>query len=575
MFFSLLEILNRKEKIKFLAITILIIISMAFELVGISSIFPFIKVLVSEKEESLNTFKIISNYFEFSSKEELVLFFSVIILIIFFLKSIYFYLLSKIQFRFAMNFQNKIANGIFRYYLNLKYRDFIKIKTSQIIQNVTIETYNFIHGFFLCSLTIISEIIISSGLLIFLLILNFKIFLFCLCFSLITFFVYLYATKKRLKYFGELRNNLENKRIKTVQNTFSMFKELTIFDKKNFFKNRFTSENKEFCDASKQILILEFLPKHFIELFFILIVVSSVVGIILFDGSFNTVDLSMLAIFFLGGSRIIIALVRLLNTVQKIKFYSPSVKSITSILSENINNVVNKLGNKNYYPSKFESLEFINFNFKYDDKYIFRNANFKIYKNEIIAITGKNGSGKSTLVDLILGMQKIDGGQIKLNETVIKNKEEFEIIQYCGLLPQNITIFDDSIASNITINNSNKEQDKKILDQLKINNFTKFIKEMSKEKSNNLGEQGNKLSGGQKQRISIARLLYHDPQICIFDEPTSAIDAIGTEEFKKLIKFLQFKKTIIVITHDKALLKLCNRVLYLNDRNIELKNSTQ
>lgn len=574
MFFSLLGILNRTEKIKFFAITILIIISMVFELVGITSIFPFVKVLVSEKEESLNTFKIVLNYFKFSSKEELVLFFSTIIFIIFFLKSSYFYLLSRIQFSFAMNFQNRITNGVFRYYLNLKYKNFIKIKTSKIIQNITIETYNFIHGFFLCSLTIISEIIISCGILIFLLILNFKVFLLCLCLSLITFFIYLYATKKKLKYFGELRNNLENKRIKTVQNTFSMLKELIIYDKKNFFKDRFSLENKKFCDASKQILILEFLPKHFVELFFILIVVSSIAGIILFGGSFNTVDLSMLSIFFLGGSRIVISLARLLNTIQRIKFYSPSVKGITSILNKNINDDVNQLGNKNYYPSKFESLEFINFNFKYEDNYIFRNANFKIYKNEIIAITGKNGSGKSTLVDLLLGMQKVDGGQIKLNNTKIKNKEKFEIMQYCGLLPQNITIFDDSIASNISINNGNKKKDKKILDHLKINNLTKFIEEISNEKSYNLGEQGNKLSGGQRQRISIARLLYHDPQIFIFDEPTSAIDTIGTEEFKKLIKFLQFKKTIIIISHDKSLLKLCNKILYLNNGKIESKDGT-
>ena len=574
MFFSLLETLNRTEKIKFFSITILIIISMAFELVGITSIFPFVKVLVSEKEESLNTFKIVLNYFQFSSKEELVLFFSAITFIIFFLKSTYFYLLSRIQFSFAMNFQNRIANGVFRYYLNLKYKDFIKIKTSKIIQNITIESYNFIHGFFLCSLTIISEIIISCGILIFLLILNFKVFLLCLCFSLITFFIYLNATKKKLKYFGELRNNLENKRIKTVQNTFLMFKELIIYDKKNFFKDRFSSENKIFCDASKQILILEFLPRHFIELFFISIVVCSIAGIILFDGSFNTVDLSILSIFFLGGSRIVISLARLLNTMQRIKFYNPSVKSITSILNENINDDVNRPSNKNYYPPKFDSLEFINFNFKYDDKYIFRNANLKIYKNETIAITGGNGSGKSTLVDLLIGIQKIDGGQIKLNNTKIKNKEEFELTQYCGLLPQNITIFDDSIASNISINNNNKEQDKKIVDQFKIKNLTKFIKEISNEKSYNLGEQGNKLSGGQRQRISIARLLYHDPQILIFDEPTSAIDTIGTEEFKKLIKLLQLKKTIIIITHDKSLLKLCNKILYLSNEKIELEDGS-
>ena len=574
MFFSLLETLNRTEKIKFFSITILIIISMAFELVGITSIFPFVKVLVSEKEESLNTFKIVLNYFQFSSKEELVLFFSAITFIIFFLKSTYFYLLSRIQFSFAMNFQNRIANGVFRYYLNLKYKDFIKIKTSKIIQNITIESYNFIHGFFLCSLTIISEIIISCGILIFLLILNFKVFLLCLCFSLITFFIYLNATKKKLKYFGELRNNLENKRIKTVQNTFLMFKELIIYDKKNFFKDRFSSENKIFCDASKQILILEFLPRHFIDLFFISIVVCSIAGIILFDGSFNTVDLSILSIFFLGGSRIVISLARLLNTMQRIKFYNPSVKSITSILNENINDDVNRPSNKNYYPPKFDSLEFINFNFKYDDKYIFRNANLKIYKNETIAITGGNGSGKSTLVDLLIGIQKIDGGQIKLNNTKIKNKEEFELTQYCGLLPQNITIFDDSIASNISINNNNKEQDKKIVDQFKIKNLTKFIKEISNEKSYNLGEQGNKLSGGQRQRISIARLLYHDPQILIFDEPTSAIDTIGTEEFKKLIKLLQLKKTIIIITHDKSLLKLCNKILYLSNEKIELEDGS-
>lgn len=570
MFFLFFKTLNQNEKLKFYFISLLVIISMGFELIGISSIFPFVKILVSSKEESLNSFGIILNYFHFDTKEELVLFSSLIILIIFFLKSIYFYILSVIQFSFAMNFQKRVSGEVFKYYLNLKYNEFKKIKTSEIIQNITIETYNFIHGFLLCSLTIVSEIVISTGILIFLLILNFKVFLVCFIFSLCSIVLYLAITKKRLKHYGNIRNIYENKRINTVQDTFSMFKELYIYSKQSFFDNRFNNESEKFCNAGKQILILEFLPKHFVEFFFILIVASSISGIILFEGNFNTTDISLLSIFFLGGSRIVISLARLLNTLQRIKFYNSSVKIITKILNDNLTQSKKLLiNNKKKFIDKFEKLKIKDFDFKYNNSFVFKKANLEINKNEIIAITGSNGSGKSTLVDIILGLQKIDKGDIEVNNDKIE-KLDYDISYLCGLVPQNITIFDDNVVRNIALQNLDPKEENKIFNKLKFDDLTKFINSFSNFQEYNLGEKGNKLSGGQRQRISMARLLYHNPPIFLFDEPTSAIDNIGLNEFKKLIKSLKLIKTIIIITHDEKIIELCDKVLKLKSNKIEV-----
>ena len=190
--------------------------------------------------------------------------------------------------------------------------------------------------------------------------------------------------------------------------------------------------------------------------------------------------------------------------------------------------------------------------------------NLKIYKNKIFAIVGKSGSGKSTLIDLITGLLKPQTGSILVNN-------EYDIQDYLnswqskiGYIPQNTFILNTSIKNNICFGlDYNKE---KFLDVIQILQLNELLNREKENQNLIIGDQGgSKISGGQRQKLSLARALYKDANILILDEPTNSLDPNSSEDFLKLLQKIKCNKIIILITHDRSLIKHCDKVFDIVD----------
>lgn len=199
------------------------------------------------------------------------------------------------------------------------------------------------------------------------------------------------------------------------------------------------------------------------------------------------------------------------------------------------------------------------------DQIVLNNIDLTIKKGEKIGIVGKSGSGKTTLVKLLLGYYDISGGSILLDGKHVKNKDLLDVIAY---VPQDTTLFNRTIAENISYAVGGKVSRKKLVEASKHALADEFISKITNTYDAVVGERGVKLSTGQRQRIAIARAMLQDKPLLILDEATSALDSENEVLVQQSLENLWDDRTVISIAHRLSTLKKMDRILVFDGGQI-------
>ena len=180
----------------------------------------------------------------------------------------------------------------------------------------------------------------------------------------------------------------------------------------------------------------------------------------------------------------------------------------------------------------------------------------------------KGGVGKSTLLNLLLGLIHPTKGEIKVDDINIKDN----LLSWqskIGFVPQNIYLLDESIAKNIAFGFDNKKINyKRLTSAIKDSQLEKFVNDLPNGVETLVGERGAQISGGQLQRIGIARALYINPDILIFDESTSSLDNQTEIKIMETINSIKKDKTIIFVSHKKNPMEYCNKLYELKKNQL-------
>ena len=221
---------------------------------------------------------------------------------------------------------------------------------------------------------------------------------------------------------------------------------------------------------------------------------------------------------------------------------------------------------KNENKKKLIELENIHVDLKssFETINVLKGINLKIFKNESVGIIGESGAGKSTLIMCIAGLELISKGKIFFNNLPIHNLKEDDlalyrsknigvIFQSFNLLPSMTALENVNLPIEISGNFKNNKMAMELLTAVGL--------------KNRIFHYPHQLSGGEQQRVAIARSLISNPEILIADEPTGNLDKKNSEDVIKLIFQLKkdFGSTLILVTHDMSVAKLCDRIIKIDN----------
>lgn len=557
---NLFSILNQKQLFFFFIINLIIFFSALLEMIGISFIIPILSYILNQDNLTYFNEKFIDIYlanYKFNLN-----YFLIFVLIFFIFKFIFLFFSTIIQSHFVKKLQINLSNNIFKSYMNLSFEKFLDKKSSSLIKNISTEIQYFAIGV-RSILMMITEFFLIVTILSLLVVYNYQITLVLFLIFGSFFFIYKYFTSNKLTFISKEREQIESNLIKFLQSFFGLFKEILIYQKKEYFTKKNNFLVKRFAEIFKTQFIIVQAPKYFLEL----VSVFLFLGIIFYyynNEKNQTELLTMLGLFALATFRVLPSINRLISGFNEYKFYGPSINIIYDEIKEFNKSVLKK---NNHISEKLDfqnSLELQNIYFQYGKNKIFQNFNMKFFKGDKVAILGQSGSGKTTLLNLIIGILKPHKGKILVDDSIILNEDNIDLWQkILGYVPQNIVMMDDTIENNISLeeNNLNLNRFKDVISRSCIDNF---INKLDLKEKTQVGELGNKLSGGQLQRIGIARALYKNSELLILDEATSSLDKITEQQILEEIFKKNKNLTVILVTHREENCKFCNKVIRLD-----------
>ncbi len=214
-------------------------------------------------------------------------------------------------------------------------------------------------------------------------------------------------------------------------------------------------------------------------------------------------------------------------------------------------------------------VNFKNVWFAYNDEdYVLKNINFEVEAGKTIALVGATGAGKSSVINLLSRFYDINKGQICIDDTDIKEFDLDVLRKHIGVVLQDVFLFSDTIANNISLKND-KISRKKMVEAAELVGALKFIERLPGGFDYNVMERGATLSVGQRQLISFVRAMVYDPEIIILDEATSSVDTETEELIQNAIETLMKGRTSIVIAHRLSTIQNADRILVLDHGEIK------
>lgn len=257
---------------------------------------------------------------------------------------------------------------------------------------------------------------------------------------------------------------------------------------------------------------------------------------------------------------------RLTKIMQPLQRGISAAESVFNFLDNNIEEdsgkfIVNTFKDSIYFKD-------VSFAYSNSSLFILKNIELEIKKGQILAIVGSSGSGKTTLVNLIPKFYNVELGTIYFDGININNIELNSLRSTIALVSQDIFLFNDTIANNITYGIKEKLDEATLINALKISNSWEFVEELPKQIHTIIGTNGAKLSGGQRQRLAIARAILKNSPILILDEATSALDFKSEALVQNSLDKISADKTIIVIAHRISTVQKANKIIVLYNGQI-------
>lgn len=354
--------------------------------------------------------------------------------------------------------------------------------------------------------------------------------------------------------------------LSVLDETLNGLRVIKAFNIENVLRNRFNTYNEQLLGAKNKITRRRDAASPVSEFLGVVVFVGIVWfgGQLIFTGELNMEPAAFLA--YLAMYYNLINPVKALSTsFSNLEKGSAAINRIEEVLKTPV--TVDDNPNGKMLKSFNDSIEFKNVRFAYDDAVILDDINLTVKKGKTIALVGSSGAGKSTLADLVPRFHDVTGGEVLIDGVNIKDYSLKSVRSLMSIVTQEPILFNDSIAQNIALGQSNAAR-QEVLEAARIANAHNFIVQKEHQYDTNIGDRGSKLSGGERQRLTIARAVLKNPPILILDEATSSLDTESERLVQDAINKMMQNRTVIVIAHRLSTIRHADEIIVLQKGRI-------
>jgi ABC-type multidrug transport system fused ATPase/permease subunit len=555
------DLLTKKEKKNFTYSLFLIFLSIFFELFSIGLVIPVLSVISDSTEP--DTRETMFSFLNGIGTQSLIIILMLLISGVFLLKNLLQIFLVWHQQKYTADLDIRLGSNLFKIYMGRNYGDHLLLNSSFLIRNV--QAVSLISsGYLVPIMNLISDVVTAAAMFVLLFYLEPIGTTIALLFFGAAGYLFQKNTKKRIIRWGEDRLKFGTEALKNLQYGFGGLKDVKVLGREDFFKNSYETEFTKSMNLERKFNTISAMPKGFLEVVSVFGLSLLIVSMILNDKPLNEI-VPIIGLFAATAFRLMPAVTRIISNFNIVRYSGGSIQTFSSDFAIPEGDLRLESDADFTQQIRFDEVAFI---YPNSIKPTLCHLSFCIRKGESVGFIGESGAGKSTLIDLIIGLLEPTSGAIYLDDVPV-NLACRNWMDQIGYVPQNIYLTDDTIRNNIAFG-----IDPAIIDGMRINEvitfsqLTEFIDALPHGLETVVGERGARISGGERQRIGIARALYKDPKILVFDEATSSLDNETEMGIVELIKDIGSRCTVISVAHRFSTLRNCDRIFRIENGRI-------
>jgi len=561
------HLLDDDSRKKYSLILFLSIVNAILELVGVSLL--LYTILAIFEPDFIEKFQLTAYLYysmNVNSPQLFVLFLTGGLFLLYVIKNILLIQISKLQIRYSFAINEQISND---YYRNLIESDLVYFNSqdsTHIMNNIMGATLNFSESILLSSVLFISEWFIVTILLGAVLIFQPWLFLFVFIVLVPTAGALVYFNKKSIEKISKEEHELIPKIYDNINHLTRGISTIKLWSSESYFiKNYQVFRDRVYTLKSSIYLKSNYIPVRTYEV----IAIAGLLCVVIY-GTYVGLEVSSIVAYISIYAAVSF---RILPSINRIITSSNNLASRSHVLDYLIaNKTDNKIDSRRSQLEFNHQIELSKADFFYSGcDPVLNSVSMTVSKGDFIGLIGESGSGKSTVLHLVSSLLIAQKGQLKIDGFLIDSSNVSDYRYLFSYVNQDIFMLNDTILKNIAFADANPNQ-AKIEDCLNKVNLTNWVKSLPNGIHTPIGELGSQISGGQRQRIAIARALYKDSEIFLFDEISNNLDEESKAEILNTMKAIKKEgKTAIFVTHNREELEICNVIYSIENNKINRK----
>ncbi len=556
--------------------TLWVLIGAALELLGVGLVYQAAGIITDpDILENSKTLAGVYGALHMEDMAEFTMFIMGALVAVFALKNAYLFFQNKLQFKFVYSNQFATSRRMMINFMQRPYEYYLNADTSVIQRSITSDVNN-MYGLILNLLQLVSEMIVFVFLTVYCLTMDVVMTGTVAALLIVVLVVIKWILKPIMRKAGEENQDFYSGLYKWIDQSVMGIKEIKVANKESYFINEYCKCGAGYVNAVQRYNLYNATPRLLIE-------TVAIAGMILYmmlriaNGTPVTEIMPQLTTLAVAAMRLIPSANRINNYLTSIAYFEPFFMGVTDNLQEEIRDESVNYDEEAYrkkkdvekLPVKKEILlKGITYKYPNSDVLIFDRATMRIPVGKSVGIVGTSGAGKTTAVDIMLGLLRLQSGEILADGVEVREHYE-SWLKNIGYIPQTIFMIDSTIRKNVAFGCADEDiDDEKVWMALKEAQLDEFVRGLPEGLDTGIGERGIRLSGGQRQRIGIARALFEDPEVLVLDEATSALDNDTEAAIMESINHLHGRKTLIIIAHRLQTIEKCDIVYRVEEGSV-------